>query len=100
MRGKDRNGRADVACVAAVALLLVIAAVGVRARAGLPETPPGWAAASLRAFNAAAGLIVALAATACLVLLVFVFRGGSGLMIAAAAGLAGPWPTPPDQCMA
>lgn len=76
MLGKDRNGRADVARVAAVALLLMIAAVGMRARAGLSAKPPGWAAASSRAFDATAGLMVALAATACLVLVVFVFRGG------------------------
>jgi hypothetical protein len=75
MLGKIRDSRVDVPRVTAAALLLMVAAVGVRARSGLSARPPWVSAASLGDFAAALGAAEALAACACLALLVVVFRG-------------------------
>ena len=76
MPGKSRERRVDVPRVAAVALLLIAAAAGTRARAGLSAKPPGLSAASAGGFVIAVGVAEALAAAACVALLIVVFRGG------------------------
>ncbi len=76
MLGKSRDRPIDVPRVTAVALLLVAAAAGTRARAGLSAKPPGLLAASAGGFAIAVGVAEALAAVACVALLIVVFRGG------------------------
>jgi hypothetical protein len=77
MLGRIRNSGVDVPRVAVVALLVMVAAIGVRARFSLSAKPPRVSAAFFGDFAAAVGAAEALAAFACLALLVVVFRGRS-----------------------
>jgi len=82
MPGKSRNGRVDVLRLAAVGLLLIVVAIGVRARTGISAKRPRLSAASFNDFLNAVGVAEVIAAVASVVVLVLVFgnsrqeRGG------------------------